>query len=556
MVSRAVREGLLAVAGGSVLTLAMKSPVWRSPATTVPGDVGDPLLLTWTVAWVGHAVTTAPWDVFDSNTFTPLPRTLAFSDALLGYAPLGVVGEGTGAALVRYAVAFLFAYALAFFGVYALARQLGASKGAAVVAGAAFAFSPFRLSQSGHLQILSSGGIALALAMLARGHGIGGSVWRGTGGPPRARWALAGWAVAVWQLSIGFGLGLMFAYLLGALSAVGLAVAVVRRTRWTALPRRLLGADAVGAAAFVLAGALLALPYAQVVEDHPNARRDAATVALYSPPLSAIATAPAASRLYGEATQERREAMRVPPEMSLLPGIGVAVLALLGLAWPGWSVRRRIGLAAAVVVLVALALGTRGPFGGRLGYLLLLEHAPGWQGVRTPGRLVTLAWLGLALLAAPGVDQLRRLGRTRAASAAIAVVLAAVVLVEGADRLPQATPRQPPSVALADVAGPVLVLPSDEISDLTIMWWSTDRFPDVVNGGSAFVPRSLGEVRAVAKRFPDPASVGYLRGLGVASVVVVRDRLPGSPYSGVLDRPPPPGVEMTAYDDVVVFSLR
>jgi hypothetical protein len=549
VVSRAVRESALALGGGTLLTLAMKHPVWRDPATTVPADTGDPLLLAWTVGWVGHAATTAPWEVFDSNTFTPLPRSLAFSDALLGLAPLGVVGEGTSAALVRYAVAFLLAYALAFTGVYVLARQLGAGKGAAVVAGAAFAFSPFRLSQSGHLQILSSGGIPLALAMLARGHGLG----RRTGGRTDHRWALAGWAVAIWQLSIGFGLGLMFAYLLGALTLGALAVVAVRRPP---LPRRLLVADAIGATAFVLAGALLALPYAQVVEDHPNARRDVATVALYSPPLSALVTAPEPSRLYGELTRERREAMRVPPEMTLLPGVVVAVLAVVGLGWPGWSRRRRAGLAAAVIVLAVLALGTSGPFDGRLGYRLLLDHAPGWQGVRTPGRLVTLAWLALALLAAAGVDRLRRLTRTRAASATVVAALAAAVLVEGADRLPQATPRQPPSVALADVPGPVLVLPSDEISDLTTMWWSTDRFPDVVNGGSAFVPRSLAEVRAVAAQLPSPAAFGYLRGVGVRSIVVVRDQLPGSAYARVLDAPPPAGVTVTSYDDVVVLSLR
>jgi hypothetical protein len=549
MVSRAVREGLLAAAGGTALTLVMKAPVWRDPTTTVPADAGDPLLLSWTVAWVGHAVTTAPWDLFDSNTFTPLPRTLAFSDALLGLAPLGAVGDGPTAALVRYAVAFLLAYALAFTGVYVLARQLGVSKGAAAVAAAAYAFSPFRLSQSGHLQILSSGGIPLALAMLARGHGVG----RTTGGTPRPRWVLAGWAVAIWQLSIGFGLGLMWAYLLGALSLAALGVLALRRWR---PPRRLLAADAVGAAAFVLTGALLALPYAQVVADHPNARRDVATVALYSPPPSALVTAPEPSVLWGEATRERREAMVVPPEMALAPGLAVTLLALVGLSWPGWSRRRRAGLAATTVVLVVLALGTQGPFGGQVGYLLLLEHAPGWQGVRTPGRLVTLAYLALALLAAGGVDRLRRLAPSRPTSAGVAATLAAVVLVEGTDRLPQAAVRPPPSVALADVPSPVLVLPSDEISDLTTMWWSTDRFPDVVNGGSAFVPRSLAEVRSVAAQLPSPAAVASLRAAGVASVVVVRDRLPGSAYAGVLDGPPPPGVEVTAYDDVVVLDLR
>ena len=62
-------------------------------------------------------------------------------------------------------------FALAFVGAYALVRQLGAGRIGAAVAGAAFAYAPWRLAQAGHLQVLSTGGIALALAMLARGHG-------------------------------------------------------------------------------------------------------------------------------------------------------------------------------------------------------------------------------------------------------------------------------------------------------------------------------------------------------------------------------------------------
>jgi hypothetical protein len=548
-------EGLLALGVGTALTLALKSPVWRGAGETVPADAGDPVLLSWILAWVGHAATTAPLDVFDTNAFWPLPRTLAFSDALVGYAPFGVVGEGPAAALTRYAVVYLFAYALAFAGLFVLARQLGVSRGAALVAGAAFAFSPFRLSQAGHLQIVSSGGIPLALAMLARGHGIGRP------GPVRPGWALGGWLVAVWQLSLGFGLGLMFAYLLGALTVLVAAVAVVRRVR---PPTRLLVADGVGVAAFVVAGALLALPYLQVVEDHPNSRRDVATVELYSPPAAALVTAPPSSVLYGEATRERRDAMAVPPEMALLPGVAVVGLAVLGLVGggrrsglvPGWSRRLRLGLAAAVVLLTLLALGTRAPFGGQLTYLLLLEHAPGWQGVRTPGRLVTLGYLALALLAAAGVDVVRRAARTRAASAAVAVALAAVVLAEGLDRLPQAAPRPPPSVDLAALPEPVLVLPSDEVGDYTVMWWSTAGFPDLVNGGSAFVPLSLAVLRAVATAFPDPVAVAALRDYGVATVVVDRRTVSGSAYDGVLARPVPAGVGVTSYADVVVYDLR
>src|ERR671926_412695 len=74
--------------------------------------------------------------------------------------------------------------ALAFFGAYLLARELGASRGGGFVAGAAFAYAPWRLEQDGHLHVLSSGGIPLALFLLVRGYR------RGSAGM-----VVAGWAV-------------------------------------------------------------------------------------------------------------------------------------------------------------------------------------------------------------------------------------------------------------------------------------------------------------------------------------------------------------------------
>jgi hypothetical protein len=66
-------------------------------------------------------------------------------------------------------VMFLFAYALAFVAAYLLARELGVGRAAAVVAGVAFPYAPYRLEHDGQLNILSSGGIPLALFLGLRG---------------------------------------------------------------------------------------------------------------------------------------------------------------------------------------------------------------------------------------------------------------------------------------------------------------------------------------------------------------------------------------------------
>ena len=193
-------------AGGARRRAARRRPVLAAAAhlgTDIPLDLGDPLPQSWQVAWDGHALATQPLDFFQSNQFWPLRDSLAFSDALIGYTPAGLIGSGPHAAVVRYDLLFLFAFALAFLGAYLLARELGAPPWAAAVAGAAFACAPWRLEQGGHLHVLSSGGIPLTLFLLLRG-------WR----RERAGLIVGGFAVASWQMALGFSLGLQLGYLL------------------------------------------------------------------------------------------------------------------------------------------------------------------------------------------------------------------------------------------------------------------------------------------------------------------------------------------------------
>ena len=164
------RELLLAALAGCLLAVVMNWPLLLHLGETIPKDLGDPLPQSWQVAWGGYALVHQPLDFFQSNQFWPLDDTLAFSDALLGYAPAGLIGSGPEDAATRYDLLFLFAYALCFFGAYLLARELGLGPGGAAVAGVAFAFAPFRLEQDGHLHVISSGGIALALAVGLRGY--------------------------------------------------------------------------------------------------------------------------------------------------------------------------------------------------------------------------------------------------------------------------------------------------------------------------------------------------------------------------------------------------
>ncbi|MFG3580845.1 hypothetical protein [Micromonospora chersina] len=559
-----VHEWTLAAVASLALAVLMTWPTLRYPRYTLPQDYWDPSLQSWQLAWSGHILLTDPGQLWSSNTFFPEPWSFAFSDTLLGYAPAGMIGVGPEDALLRYNIMFVLAHALATFGAYALARQLGAGRIGAAVAGASYAYAPWLLAQAGHLHILSNGGIPLALAMLARGHG-----WSLRHGyRPRRRhagWAFAGWVVAAWQLSLGFGIGLPFAYLLAGVVLVSAVVWFVRRRRVKRpFGRRLFLADLLGGLVFAAVGAALAVPYFKVAELHPNAARTLGDIQLYSPPASGFFTAPAESRIWGGLHEGARAALPWHPEMTLLPGFVLYALAAGGLFFSVWRVRHRIFLLAGVLVTMALAMGTRF-LGGRFTYVPLFEHLPGWNGLRTPGRMMLWTTLLLGLLAAGAVTAFCARVRELAAERVppwpgpwlrlATLVPLLLVVVEGLNVTPHpVVPRQP--AVMRTVDGPMLVLPSSQNLDQPVMLWSTDRFQRMVNGGSGFTPDSQAQAREFTVSFPDFASVDYLRRRGVKNVVVLRDRLGGTPWEGMLDRPIDGlGVTREEVGDAVVYRL-
>jgi hypothetical protein len=549
------RELLLLAIGASVLSVVMNWPLVLHLGEDVPKDLGDPLVQSWQVAWGGHALAHQPLDFFQSNQFWPLEDTLAFSDALVGYSPAGLIGSGSEAAVARYDVLFLFAYALAFAGTYLLARELGIGPAGALVAGAAFAFAPFRLEQDGHMHVISSGGIPLALALGVRGYRL------------RRPWPVfAGFAVAAWQLSLGFTLGLPLAYLLAALGVI--AVVAWWRGGRPPIDRRLVVATAVGAALFIATAAVISRPYFRVADEYPEAVRGPNEVETYSGGPQLFLVAPDENPVWGGATAGIRDDLEHIPEKTLFPGLVIVALAIAGL-WTGSFPRRlRLGVAAGVVLVSVLALGFQVENGLLWPYRVVYEVLPGWEGIRTPGRLITFSSLGLALLAAAGTEVVIRAiagrARARAVPVALAAAIAVAVAVEGRglpfdpfDDLAQPSPPSPPADVSA-IPAPQLNLPAERAEDnRRYLLWSTDGFPDMVNGRSSTNPAFTSRVIERARAFPDRGSVEYLRRLGVRSVVVHPRRTRRARWEA---RARPPiealGVSRRREGHVVVYEIR
>jgi hypothetical protein len=379
------------------------------------------------------------------------------------------------------------------------------------------------------------------LALLVRGYRRGS-----------ARTIVAGWVVAAWQVSLGFSLGIQFGYLLAALVLGALLLRLV-------LPRRLLIATAAGGLVLLATTLVLALPYLEVADDHPEAQRTSATVERASGPPSMYLAAPGANTLWGPLTRGVRDDLTSVPEQTLFPGLLAVLLAVACLALRFYPRRLRVGLALGALLCAWLALGFH-PGSFPWPYELLYEHAPGWESSRTPGRINTLTSLGLALLAAGGAAALLTRVRRPRLRVALAVAMVAVVLVEGAGFEGLEGPAHPTvpaaPVAFGDLAEPQLHLPISRVGNRRYMLWSTDGFPRMVNGRASFIPMASTEIANAVAGFPDAPSVARLRELGVRTVVVHPSLAPGTSWEGAERKPISGlGLRRERRGAVVVYSV-
>lgn len=166
----------------AALTVLMTWP-WVLHMRDAVGDTGDSYLNAWILWWDYHGTFTNPLHLFDSNILYPYRYTLAFSENNYGIAvfffPLYAVGLRP---LTVHGVATLAGFALCGYGQFRLTRTLTGSRGAAWVAGAAFAFVPYRFHHLPHITYLFAGWMPLvleALVLYARAHTRRRAAWLG-----------------------------------------------------------------------------------------------------------------------------------------------------------------------------------------------------------------------------------------------------------------------------------------------------------------------------------------------------------------------------------------
>jgi hypothetical protein len=524
------RPRQFAVAAGFVLlSLWVTWPLARHLDEALPGDLGDPLLNTWILGWVADRMTHGLTGLWNAPIFFPYRHTLAFSEHLLGIGvPMAPIAWLTGRPFVVYNVAFIASFALAGIGMWRLARRLTGREDAAVIAGAIFAFAPARLGQIGHLQVLMSGWMPLALLALHNYFETG------------SRRALAAFTAAfiVQGLSNGY-----YIYFL----AVPVLILALHAVATRPSSRRRVAADLlVSGACILVVFAPIALVYYDVRHTY-GLQRTEDEVSTFGADLGAY--------LHGN------EALRPPiriwralphfdkpggPEGEIFPGvaaIALAFAAFLRRRTPDNSGRLRTAAALYGTIAVAAIVlsmgadptvwGARLPVGGI--YRALFAYVPGFNGLRVPARFSTVTLLALAVLAAVGFARLAaRLPLSmRAAACAITVMFVLLEGTGGAMPLAFLTPHGRPDRAAYNWVrdhgdGAVLELPAGEL-DTSLRTYQYEyqtlfHHRPIVNGASGYNSVLQAFLGSAASPLVEAASFSdalqALRQLGVRTIVV------------------------------------
>ena len=141
-------------------------------------------------------------------------------------------------------------------------------------------------------------------------------------------------------------------------------------------------------------------------------------------------------------------------------------------------------------------------------------------------------------------------GRPESVLRLVLLVPLALVLAEGVNTLPHPVVPKPPA-GLARLPEPILVLPTDSVSDQLYMLWSTDGFPTLVNGSGAYQPPRQRELLTAGSTFPSFESVEALRAAKVRTVVVLGE----GPDPAQTDEPLD-GVSMERRTGMTVYTLE
>jgi hypothetical protein len=462
----------------------------------------DTFFSTWRLAWVAHQLSTDPAHLFDGNIFWPETNTLAFSDAmlLLGLTGAPLIYAGIHPAAVHNLL-LIASFVFSGYAAYRLVMRLTGHPAAALVGGMVFAFAPYRFAHIGHLELLWTCFMPMAVlalyAVLAQPT-VRRGLWLGCVVGLQALCSLYYFAfVAIWLVPLTLLARLHVSFRITAKHVAALI-------------------------AGTSVALLLLAPY---VRPYLDARaslgaRPLAEVQRYSATLSDYLRVSWGNWLYGAQWAESLE------ERSLFPG--VTVLIFIGISVAFVRSRLAIAFAMAGAMAIDLSLGVNGVL-----YPLLRDVLPLLTSIRAPARFGALALLTFAVLSGIAVAHLLRGATMRQQW----LMTTAVVVVLGVEywSVPVSTRETPLSPfrvqewLAVQPRGAIVELPLPQPNNLwrhepLFEYLSIYHWRPLINGYSGFAPASYLQLLDQMRDFPSEASVRALVERG-ATIAILHERL-------------------------------
>jgi hypothetical protein len=562
------------------LALAYCWPMLVSFGRALPSDSGDPGLNTWILWWSSQAVPlTAHW--WNAPMFFPLQGALAFSETLLGIAPVSLPMLFAGIPPVGvYDIVFLISIPATAIAAHLLARRLTGRDDAALLAGLAFGFNPYRGGQMSHLQLLVACWMPLGLLALhnyldrrrTRYLMLAGVCWLFnalTSGYLMLFFAIL---IAIWiawfvrsrrdllaisatlllaslplipllsgyyryQSTIGVTRGINEIEFFSAdLSAIWATSGLLSFSKlWTrgAAPEAALfpGAIVIG---LVVAAAIVLwrrLPSPRQWRFRWVLFMAAALAALLA--LTSLVTGGQQLQVMGLTISFTRP-FKVLTTALWLAFFAIAIDPRLAEGWRRRSVFLFYTVAA--IVMLVFALGPVGHvFGAKMiyapPYYWLLE-LPGAASLRVPARFGLLFVLCLTQAAALGFSRLTPSGVRRGLFAALAVL----ILLEGwVLKMPTGLAPAPVDLSSVDPRSIVIEMPIvDEYSSTAALLRQTGHRHPIANGYSGYTLPHQAIVEAGLREL-DETVLAAFQGLAPVAVLVTRDRGDAAPSMAFLD---------------------
>jgi hypothetical protein len=460
-------------------------PTLASGFTRLQADPGDTLLNHYILEHSWHWLTRPGYagTFWSPAFFHPQPLVLAYSENLLGTAPLYWLLRTACPAVLAYQVWMLLVAALTYGSMVWVLRRFGVGSVLSALSGYVFAFGLPRVAQIGHQQLLPH--LFAPWAVYA--------AWRFLARPTVA--ALAGLLAASYlqvlaSVYLGWflllGLGLFVAGVVLRDREMRRSLAGFLRHRWPAVLALF--------AAWAGFMAVLAAPYR---EANRGFRRPFAEVLALTPrPAAWLASTPQGV-WYDRLPKRVREASS---ELWLFPG--VVPIALVGLA-AGAAVRRaapgdRRTLVAACLIAAGLLMLLASRWGDGSPWRAVYRWAPGGEAIRAVGRVVFTAELFALIGGLVAVDDvLKRLAPAGRAAVSLLLLIGGVAEQVPVRDLPsfEVGPWAARVGRLRDQMTPGTVayveLPPDRPfweSQVTAMWAGLEANVPVVNGYSGRYP--------------------------------------------------------------------